>query len=154
MADYINLLLGLGSKGSLTNTISNDQSTVDHHQSRIVDDQTPTITTQHSANDIQNTINVLNERERELTTERQRLSLQHWRNAQKKTCFNTQKQAGATSKYASYVPNCPHCGRANEYGDTMCDPVHPRICAGSEGDFMVYSSQVSAEVPVCVVPKI
>lgn len=33
----------------------------------------------------------------------------------------------------SWVPRCPHCDRANEYGYPMCDPVHPRMCAG--GDF-------------------
>lgn len=33
----------------------------------------------------------------------------------------------------SWVPRCPHCGKANEYGYTMCDLVLPRICQG--GDF-------------------
>lgn len=37
------------------------------------------------------------------------------------------------SRYHSWVPQCPHCDRANEYGYPMCDPVHPRMCAG--GDF-------------------
>lgn len=32
-----------------------------------------------------------------------------------------------------WTPQCPWCGKANEEGMTMCDPVHPRICQG--GDF-------------------
>lgn len=27
-----------------------------------------------------------------------------------------------------WQPRCPHCGRPNEYGHSMCDPVLPRIC--------------------------
>ena len=29
-----------------------------------------------------------------------------------------------------YEPRCPHCQSVNEYGYTMWDPVHPRICEG------------------------
>lgn len=32
------------------------------------------------------------------------------------------------SKVFDWQPQCPHCGKSNEYGQAMCDPVLPRIC--------------------------
>jgi hypothetical protein len=131
MARFLNWLFGVDNKESSTRTASEKQSTVDHHQNRTNNNQTASNASQPSVNDEQTTADILSERERGLAAERQRLSLQHWQDAQKKSTSDSQKQS---SRLSSYVPYCPHCGRANEYGDTMCDPVHPRVCAGSDGD--------------------
>ena len=151
MASYVKWLFGVDAKKSWTGTRSDEQSTVDHHQSKTIDTQGSSNTDQTSVNDNKVTTDVLAERERELAAERQLLSLQHWQDwkdaQKKKSSSDSRKQASSTSRHSSYVPNCPHCGRANEYGYTMCDPVHPRICVGGDdGEFELTSaySEMSA----------
>lgn len=34
------------------------------------------------------------------------------------------------ARVPDWQPRCPHCGKPNEYGYNMCDPVLPRICQG------------------------
>jgi hypothetical protein len=42
------------------------------------------------------------------------------------------KENAIASHTPDWVPRCPHCGTANEYGQVMCDPVLPRVCQGGD----------------------
>ncbi len=42
------------------------------------------------------------------------------------------KEDSSASHIQDWVPRCPHCDRANEYGQVMCDPSLPRVCQGGD----------------------
>lgn len=68
-------------------------------------------------------------REEEVDRERDRLTQDYLDKFQERTGPDS---AAEKSKEPGWKPDCPWCGRANEFDQEGCDPVHPRMCVGGD----------------------